>query len=79
VLDRFAVKGRNGALVPRRLNPGWQQYLYDYLTRARVFIICRASFDGMDDAYLRSYQQFPLISGPSARGDVMRLGRGSAS
>ncbi len=75
VLDRFTVVYPSGVLVPRRFNPGWQQYLYRYLTSARAFIVCREPSDGMNAAYLQSYRRFPVIASAFGGHDLMRLGR----
>ena len=42
------IVGANGRLVPRRLNPVWQNDLMGYLLSAQAAIVTRAGADGLD-------------------------------
>jgi hypothetical protein len=79
ILDRYPKVSPDGVIVPRWRNPRWQGYLYDYLTDAGAFIVCRASSDGMTERFLRDFGRFPLIVGHPGDHDQMRLGEATPS
>lgn len=76
LLDKYDLVDSSGHLVPKWENPGWQRYLYDYLTGARAFILSRPRSDGIFGPVVNAYARFPLIARGRDFRDFMRLGTG---